>query len=83
MRSITISFFKAHLSEELKKVRKGARIVVSDRETPIAEVVPYPSQERNSVSIQEPRKKPFSIPPSAIRIEHDPVEYLLADRDSR
>jgi len=39
--TITISFFKAHISEQLRKVRKGARIIISDRDTPIAEVVPY------------------------------------------
>ena len=83
MRSVTISFFKAHLSEELKKVRKGARMIVSDRDTPIAEVVPYNSDREAAISVREPGRVPFSLPTSTICIEHDPVEYLLSDRSGR
>jgi prevent-host-death family protein len=83
MKTITISFFKAHISEQLRKVRKGARIIISDRDTPIAEVVPYRSGPAPKVSIREPRLAPFSIPRSSIKIDHDPLEYLMEDRDSR
>lgn len=83
MKTITISFFKAHISEQLRKVRKGARIVISDRDTPIAEVVPYRAGAEPKVTIREPRRAPFSIPPSSIKIDHDPLEYLMEERVSR
>jgi prevent-host-death family protein len=83
MKTITISFFKAHISEQLKKVRKGARIVISDRDTPIAEVVPYRIGPAPKVTVREPRLAPFSIPKSTIKIAHDPLEYLMEDRGLR
>jgi prevent-host-death family protein len=82
MKTITISYFKAHLSEELRKVRRGARLLISDRDTPIAEVVPYRS-ESAALSIRAPRIAPFDIPRSRLRIDHDPLEYLLEDRGTR
>ena len=82
VKTITISYLKAHLSEELRKVRRGARLLISDRSTPIAEVVPYRS-EPAALRIRAPRAVPFKAPKSALRIKHDPVEYLLEDRGSR
>jgi prevent-host-death family protein len=83
MKTITISFFKAHISEQLRKVRKGARIVISDRDTPIAEVLPYRKGPAPKVTILEPRLAPFAIPKSSIKIDHDPIEYLIEDRNLR
>ena len=82
VKTITISYFKAHLSEELRKVRRGARLLISDRSTPIAEVVPYRTQPER-LPIRPPRVVPFRAPRSTIRIDHDPVEYLLEDRGAR
>ncbi len=79
MKTITISFFKAHISEQLRKMRKGARIVISDRDTPIAEVVPYRSDSAPKVTIREPRLTPFDAPRSSVTIDHDPLEYLLEE----
>ena len=82
VKTITISYLKAHLSEELRKVRRGARLLISDRSTPIAEVVPY-RPEPAALKIRAPRMVPFKAPKSTLRIEHDPVEYLLEDRGAR
>ncbi len=38
---VKIAAFKSHLSEHLRAVRQGAEIIIKDRETPIARVVPY------------------------------------------
>ena len=44
---VKIAHLKAHLSQYLRSVRKGHEIVVKDRETPIARLVPYEvSRER-------------------------------------
>jgi len=82
MKTMTISYFKAHISEQLKKVRKGARIVISDRDTPIAEVVPYRT-ESTGPSVRGPLVTPFAAPLSSFKIDHDPLQYLLEDRESR
>ena len=82
MKTINISYFKAHLSEQLRKVRKGARIVISDRDAPIAEVVPYRSEEAK-ITIRAPKVMPFKAPRSSFRIDHDPSEYLEEERQKR
>ena len=38
---VKIAEFKSHLSDHLRRVRQGQEIVIKDRETPIARVVPY------------------------------------------
>ncbi len=82
MKTMTISYFKAHISEQLRRVRKGARIVISDRDTPIAEVVPYrPSPP--ALVVRPPLTTPFKLRRPSFRIEHDPLEYLLEDRQKR
>jgi antitoxin (DNA-binding transcriptional repressor) of toxin-antitoxin stability system len=64
-------------------VRKGAHIIISDRDTPIAEVVPYDAVPSRTLVIRPPLRKPFALPPTELRIPHDPVEYLMQDRDAR
>jgi antitoxin (DNA-binding transcriptional repressor) of toxin-antitoxin stability system len=82
VKTIIISYFKAHISEELRKVRKGARIIISDRDNPIAEVVPYRT-EPAAVSLRQPQVTPFAVPRPTFKIEHDPLEFLLEDREKR
>lgn len=82
VKTITISYFKAHISEELRKVRKGARIIISDRDHPIAEVVPYRA-EAPAVVVRQPGAAPFAAPRPSFTIAHDPLEYLLEDRGTR
>lgn len=81
MKTMTISAFRSHISAELRKVRKGGRIIISDRDTPIAEVVPFNAERATTVTIRAPTSGPFVVPRSSISIHHDPVEYLLEDRD--
>src|SRR5438445_8265744 len=40
--SVKTAQLKAHLSQYLRRVRKGERLVVLDRDTPIAEILPLP-----------------------------------------
>lgn len=80
MKKINISTLKAHLSESLKTVKEGSRIMVIDRNTPIAEIIPLNNPKK--LEIREPLKK-FMIPVSDIKIDTDPVEYLNQDRNTR
>jgi prevent-host-death family protein len=51
---VKIAQFKSRLSEYLRSVRRGHEIIIKDRETPIARVVPY----------KEPAKRLVTIPPT-------------------
>jgi antitoxin (DNA-binding transcriptional repressor) of toxin-antitoxin stability system len=82
VKTITISYFKTHISEELRKVRKGARLIISDRDTPIAEVVPFRTTPE-LLSIRQPQSTPFLVPRPTFKIDHDPLAYLLEDREKR
>ena len=41
MKSVRIAELKSKLSEYLRGVRKGQSVIVLDRETPIARIVPF------------------------------------------
>ncbi len=80
METMTISSFKATISEQLRKIRKGESILISDRETPIALVSPV--EPVPGIRVRPP-KTGYAPPPPLPPIRHDPLEYLLADRAVR
>ena len=80
METITISGFKATISEQLRKVRRGKSLIISDRETPIALVSPIGGEPR--ILIHEP-KTTYAPSRPLPAIEHDPLEYLLEERSHR
>lgn len=41
MKTANIAELKAHLSQYVRLVKKGQRVVVLERNTPVAELVPY------------------------------------------
>lgn len=45
MKSVKIAELKNHLSEHLRAVEAGAEILVTDRDRPIARIVPHPAVE--------------------------------------
>lgn len=81
MRTINISRFKAHISEELRKVRAGEHIVVMDRDIPVAEVVPYREKEKR-LKIRPPKRR-LEYPKSSISVKTDPLRYLMEERLKR
>jgi prevent-host-death family protein len=40
-KKVKISDLKAHLSAHLRRVRRGGEIIVLDRDTPVAKIVPF------------------------------------------
>ena len=54
MASVQIAELKNHLSAYLRKVRTGEEVVICDRKTPIAQIVPLKtsrkSQSSNSIA---------------------------------
>jgi antitoxin (DNA-binding transcriptional repressor) of toxin-antitoxin stability system len=76
-----ISEFKAHISRELASVRRGERIVIFDRDVPIAQVVPY--QEPASALIPRAPTGRLTYRKLGISVEVDPLTILAAERSSR
>ena len=82
MKFVKIAELKDHLSEHLRAVEKGAEIVVTDRNRPIARIVPLPL-DGGRVSITPP-SRPFAPirdrrrPPAKWKVGS--LELLLEER---
>ena len=84
---VGVARLKAELSGYLRKVRRGAEVVVYDRETPIARLVPFERSEHKGGLIVRP-------PTIALRIQDVPlppplpggeriVQMLINERQER
>jgi prevent-host-death family protein len=82
MSKVGIADLKARLSEHLRRVRSGRTLTVLDRNTPVAQIVPYEAQQ--SLTIRRATRKPSELrlpqPPSK---PTDSLALLLQDRESR
>jgi prevent-host-death family protein len=85
MKGVKISELKARLSAYLAGVRRGRTVVVLDRSTPIARIVPY-EEELDDFRVEQParpdddlRKLRGARPKRRI----DVVGLLREDRDAR
>jgi prevent-host-death family protein len=82
MSKVRIADLKAHLSEHLRRVRGGRTLTVLDRDTPVAKIVPYETQE--VLAVRRATRKPSDLrlpaPPPA---KTDSLSLLLRDRASR
>ena len=85
MKETNVSGLKARLSEYLAAVRNGETVVVHDRRTPIARLVPV-GENAEELSITEPRR-PIAglatIKPPRLRRRVDVVRLLRESRDQR
>ena len=83
MKTVGIADLKAHLSEHLRRVRNGESLVVLDRLTPVARVVPFgtgsaaPPVRRARRAFASLAKVPL---PPPLELELDVVELLLEER---
>lgn len=85
--SANVSKLKLHLGKYLKMVRQGRDIVVLDRSTPVAKLVPYTDDAVDVISISVPSEDPAEL--AALQFEPvegaatNSVEFLLAERRER
>jgi prevent-host-death family protein len=83
MKSVRIAELKARLSEYLRSVRRGHALVIMDRNTPIARVVPYAEGER-TLEVRRPLGRYPSLQkvplPPRLKLKHDVIEILLEER---
>jgi prevent-host-death family protein len=85
MKQTNVSGLKARLSEYLAAVRNGETVVVHDRRTPIARLVPF-SAGAEDLSISEPAQPVRAlakVKPLRLRKGVDVVRLLRESRDQR
>lgn len=84
MKKVKIAEFKSRLSAHLGRVRKGAELVITDRDTPIAKVIPFgKGEEPLRIRPATIKGRWDEIPRSLTRIDIDVVKLLREDRDRR
>jgi antitoxin (DNA-binding transcriptional repressor) of toxin-antitoxin stability system len=82
MRKVGIADLKAHLSEHLRKVRGGRTLTILDRDTPVAQIVPYGLEA--PLEVRRATRRPSQLrPPSRPPIPTDSLSLLLQDRAAR
>jgi prevent-host-death family protein len=85
MKQTNVSGLKAHLSEYLAAVRDGETVVVHDRRTPIARLVPFDSGT-DDLGVSEPAQPVrvlAKVKPVRLRRRLDVVRLLRDSRDQR
>jgi prevent-host-death family protein len=86
MRRTKVSELKAHLSEVLAEVRGGKTVVVCDRNTPIARLVPYEEVDPGDFRVEEATGSLADLAKIlGVRPRHpvDVVKLLRESRDQR
>jgi len=83
MEGVRIAELKAKLSEYLRRVRRGHPVIVLDRETPIARIVPY-APDATLLSIRRPQPgagklSALRLPPR-LKTDVDIVDLLMEER---
>jgi prevent-host-death family protein len=86
MDTVRIAELKARLSEYLRRVRRGRTLTVTDRETPIAQIIPYQAGAA-SLTVRHPvpdapRLAAIRMPPP-LAIKTDVVQLLAKERGDR
>ena len=86
MKSVGVAELKGNLSKHLRAVRRGHPLTVLDRDTPVAQLIPYPEGEA-ALPVRRPaegagRLNQLRWPPP-LKLRHDPVSLLLEDRLGR
>jgi prevent-host-death family protein len=82
MSRVGIADLKAHLSHHLRRVRGGRSITVMDRDTPVAQIVPYDAQ--SPLEVRRATRKPGSLRVQPLApTPTDSLSVLLKDRASR
>ena len=86
MDAVRIAELKTRLSEYLRRVRRGRTLTVMDRETPIAQIIPYQAGPA-SLTVRHPmpdapRLAAIRLPPP-LAVKADVVQLLAKERGGR
>ena len=87
MKSVNIAKFKAELSRYLRSVRKGEEVVITDRDRPVAKVVPISEPAPFKLEVRAALVDPAGLCklnfPPLTGIKVNSLEYLLQERQSQ
>ena len=82
-KSVRVAALKARLSEYLRTVKRGHPVVVYDRETPVARLVPYEAG-REALRVRERTRSLREVElPGPLAQPIDSLQALLDERQSR
>lgn len=83
MKSVGIAELKARLSRYLLEVRRGRSLIVMDRQTPIARIIPH-TAEGDPLVVRRPLRRVKSLQsvplPPPLKLDVDIVEILREER---
>jgi len=85
MKQAKVAELKAHLSEYLAQVRRGETVVVCDRNTPIARLIPF-GEDLDGFRLEEPaspRSDLKKLRGVRLRRAKDVMKLLRESRDQR
>jgi antitoxin (DNA-binding transcriptional repressor) of toxin-antitoxin stability system len=85
MKHTNVSSLKAHLSAYLAAVRNGETVIVHDRRTPIARLVPF-EEGTDGMQVSEPTRPTDElrkVKPLRLRRRVNVVRLLRESRDQR
>ena len=85
MRPVQIAELKARLSRYLRQVRAGAEVVVTDRDRPVAKLVPYTDPAVPRLGVRKASRALHStrLPPPLRGSKEDIVQLLMEERGER
>ncbi len=79
-----VSEFKAHLSQYLRSVQNGSELIILDHNRPIARVVPIASENMpEKLTIIPAKTKKLVDMKLKIKLDVDPAQYVIEDREDR
>lgn len=85
MTRVKIARLKSQLSRYLRRVQKGEEVIVTDRDTPIARMVPFESKSEKLIIIPAKKSPKYldkiKVPPAPGTENF--LKYLREDRDTR
>lgn len=78
--SIQMADFKAHLSQYIRSVRQGHPLTLLDRQTPVAQVIPY-SEKPGKLTVRPPTRQPNQVIfPEPLGKQVDVIRYAAEER---
>ena len=89
MSSVQIAKLKNNLSSYLRRVRQGKEVVIKDRETPFAKIIPFSANEPRLViwpaksSPKDLMKIIKKIPPTPTPLKFSSMKVLRENREDR
>lgn len=86
MKSVNIAKFKSELGKYLGYIRHGEEVIVFDRSTPLARVIPFQPKESKLLF-----ENPVDDPKNLINMHYEPIQsaqvdslkFLLEERGGR